>query len=464
MASLANKFASAATNNALKKALESKTGSSAAQAAASVAAAAGTQKNTSTAQNKTPSGGYTQKYTGGNTELDAGLAKYSQAYQEARAKGDPVGMREANDLANQLRNQYGYAAEFANDDIEYIKEQTGYYQNNPTVSSQQSTAQMGAPQADYSNYLEEMYAAQKRNALAQLEAAYDKNVSALDRAEQEISPGYRSARNQAAANSALSGRNFAEYASAAGLNSGAMGQAELARNVALQNSLNDLNTQEASSLADLELHRSQAKTDYNAAVAQAKASGDYELAAALYEEAVRQSESALQQQMLDYQKERDAVADQQWQNQFDYKKEQTAAQTAAAQTAQLAEYGTAFLNNGVMPSQEMLSAMGITAADAQSYIDRLKLAASLAAAGGGGNDKEAEPEWGSGYSTALNQNGMKSSEWAMVRNNIASNLRAGNFQNVSTYLDQVSGGMSKEQWNEIAALLSQYGYSGVQTY
>ncbi len=453
MASLANKFASAATNNALKKALESKTGSSAAQAAASVAAAAGTQKNTSTAQNKTPSGGYTQKYTGGNAELDAGLAKYSQAYQEARAKGDPVGMREANDLANQLRNQYGYAAEFANDDIEYIKEQTGYYQNNPTVSSQQSTAQMGAPQADYSNYLEEMYAAQKRNALAQLEAAYDKNVSALDRAEQEISPGYRSARNQAAANSALSGRNFAEYASAAGLNSGAMGQAELARNVALQNSLNDLNTQEASSLADLELQRSQAKTDYNAAVAQAKASGDYELAAALYEEAVRQSESALQQQMLDYQKERDAVADQQWQAKYD-----------SSQADALAEYGNLFLNQGLMPSQEMLSAMGITAADAQSYIDRLKLAASLAAAGGGGNDKEVEPEWGSGYSTALNQNGVKASEWAMVRNNIASNLRAGNFQNVSTYLDQVSGGMSKEQWNEIAALLSQYGYSGVQTY
>lgn len=346
---------------------------------------------------------------------------------------------------------------------------------------------------DYSGYLEDMHAAKKKAAVAELTSAYNKNVAALDTAEKKISPVYQAARNQAAGESERSGRNFAEYAAGTGLTTGAGGQAKLARTIALQNGLNDLNAREADDRADLALQRSQLESEYNAAVAKARADGNYELADALYQEAVRRDDTgyqrAYQQQMLDYQKQRDTVADSQWQSQIDYQKSrdtvtdarwqsqfdyqksrdavadsQWQAKYDSSQADALAEYGNLFLNQGLMPSQEMLSAMGITAADAQSYIDRLKLAASLAAAGGGGNDKEVEPEWGSGYSTALNQNGVKASEWAMVRNNIASNLRAGNFQNVSTYLDQVSGGMSKEQWNEIAALLSQYGYSGVQTY
>ena len=48
----------------------------------------------------------------------------------------------------------------------------------------------------------------------------------------------------------------------------------------------------------------------------------------------------------------------------------------------MAQYGNAFLEMGLMPSQEMLDAMGITAADAQAYINQLSLQASLTAAGG----------------------------------------------------------------------------------
>jgi hypothetical protein len=73
-------------------------------------------------------------------------------------------------------------------------------------------------------------------------------------------------------------------------------------------------------------------------------------------------------------------------------------------------------------------------------------------------------DWGSGYSTTQNVNGMKASEWGAVKNNILANLRNGNFDNVNKYLDQVAGGMSKEQWNEIAELLEKYGYKNVPSY
>lgn len=181
---------------------------------------------------------------------------------------------------------------------------------------------------DYSGYLEDMHAAKKKAAVAELTSAYNKNVAALDTAEKKISPVYQAARNQAAGESERSGRNFAEYAADTGLTTGAGGQAKMARTVALQNGLNDLNAREADDRADLALQRSQLESEYNAAVAKARADGNYELADALYQEAVRRDDTgyqrAYQQQMLDYQKQRDTVADSQWQNQMDYQKSRDA--------------------------------------------------------------------------------------------------------------------------------------------
>lgn len=304
---------------------------------------------------------------------------------------------------------------------------------------------------DYSNYLEEMYAAQRKAAIAKLNSAYQENLNAIDRAGTGLDAQYQNARNQAAGASELAARNFQEYAAAAGLNSGAGGQAELARNIALQNDLNTLYTQEAATLADLELQRVQAETEFNTAIAQAEAQGDYELAAALYEEKIRQNEAALQQQMLVYQQQRDAVADNQWQLNFDRQV-----------SSNLADYGNAFLKQGIMPSSEMLNAMGMSSEDAQRYLDTLSLTAALRAVDEPVYD-DPVPTWGSGYNTQINS-GMKASEWAMVKNNIASNLRAGNYDNVDAYMGQVSGNMNKDQYNEIVDLLSRYGYTGLKKY
>ena len=146
---------------------------------------------------------------------------------------------------------------------------------------------------DHSGYLQQMYAAQKAGALARLQAAYESNLAALDRAGTGVAEAYQAARNNTAGASELSKRNFAEYAAASGLNSGTGGQAELARNVTLQNDLNGINTAEADTLADLELQRAQAEVEYNSAIAQAEAEGDYSLAAALYQEKVRVQEALI---------------------------------------------------------------------------------------------------------------------------------------------------------------------------
>lgn len=211
--------------------------------------------------------------------------------------------------------------------------------------------------ADNSSYLEQLYAAKKAKALAELQAAYEQNVNAINRAGQGLEEQYQNARNQAAGASELAARNFAQYAAANGLNSGAGGQAELARNVALQNSLNGLDTAQASTLADLDLQRANAETNYNNAIAQAEAEGNYQLADALYQEKVR-----VQNAMME-------AAVQERQSAF--QQQQYADSLAQIQKDRLAEFGSTYLENGIMPSDEMLDAMGMTPAAAQTYLDML---------------------------------------------------------------------------------------------
>lgn len=87
------------------------------------------------------------KYTGGNKKLDDLLKQQSDRYNSAREQGDVEGMREANDRANQIRNEYGYAAESAENDISYIKGITGY---NGGGRSSSSSSSSGSRRQSYS--------------------------------------------------------------------------------------------------------------------------------------------------------------------------------------------------------------------------------------------------------------------------------------------------------------------------
>lgn len=347
--------------------------------------------------------GYTTKYTGGNAALDAKLADLSSRYSAARERalaGDESAvkeMRDINDWANQARNEAGYAAEYAYDDIENIKKQIGYSSGGGSAGgssggtiSGSASGTTGTGVNDYSDYIEEMNRAQQEAALAELRAAYEKNLAGMDRTQQSISPTYQAARNQAAGNAARQQQAFNEYAAAYGLNSGAAGQAQLAMSNALQGNLSDIDTAEADALSDLELQRSQTEIDYNNAIAQAKAEGNYQLAQQLYTEKVRVDEALREQmaqaaqQQLAQQQLAAQQSQQSWENQFAMDKYQSGLEQSTKD--QMAAYGWSFLETGAMPSQDMLNAMGITEEDAQNYIYTLQSKANTKkySSGGGG--------------------------------------------------------------------------------
>ena len=354
--------------------------------------------------------GYKPYVQGQNAALDRELAVWSQRYNEAKERalaGDMsavMDMRNANDEANKLRNAYGYAAVFANEDINNVKKQINYYGGGSSSGGSSSGGSSsggssgggvsspspsgnenmymdgnGTVVEDLSAYLEELYAAQRRQTLANLDNAYQQNVNAINRAGEGVDARYQNARNQAAGASELAARNFAEYAAASGLNSGAGGQAELARNVTLQNNLNDINSAEADVYADLELQLANAETEDNNAIAQAEASNDFALAESLYQEKIRVQQELVNQQMrqfemdlqnrqLAFQQQQADIANQQWQQQFDYNSQQDAKSNLAA-------WGEISIQSGKMPSQEMLDAMGMSADYAQSLIASIQAAA-----------------------------------------------------------------------------------------
>ena len=141
---------------------------------------------------------------------------------------------------------------------------------------------------DGSDYLKELYAKKVAAELAALKSAYEQNTATLDASRAQIAPVYDIARNSAANQNALSRGAFQEMAVANGLNTGTTGQAALAQDVVLQQNLSQIDREQAEKTAAIDLQRSQLDTEYLNAIAKAEATGDAELANALYEEYVRQ--------------------------------------------------------------------------------------------------------------------------------------------------------------------------------
>ena len=141
---------------------------------------------------------------------------------------------------------------------------------------------------DGNDYLKELYAKKKAAELAALKSAYEQNTATLDASRAQIAPVYDIARNSAANQNALSRGAFQEMAVANGLNTGTTGQAALAQDIVYQQNLSAIDREQAEKTAAIDLQRSQLDTEYRNAIAKAEATGDAELANALYDEYVRQ--------------------------------------------------------------------------------------------------------------------------------------------------------------------------------
>ena len=204
-----------------------------------------------------------------------------------------------------------------------------------TLGNSKSGGNSNVGYGDAFQYIRDMYAANSASQLAALKSAYEQNVLDYNAQDDLISKQAQQLRNQAASQNDLQRMYMNEMGIMQGLNTGATGQMALAQSAALQGSFADIGTQEQQALADSALERSKLKVQYSAAVDQAIAQNDYELANALYQEYVRQdnlakqaaAEAQEQQNWLakfNYQKEQDALAQQNWQAQFDYQKQQDA--------------------------------------------------------------------------------------------------------------------------------------------
>lgn len=229
--------------------------------------------------------------------------------------------------------------------------------------------------SDLSAYLQQMYGAQLNARLAQLQAAYDRQMAQSRANDEKIRQAYYQQQNAAAAQSELQRLAMNEMGAVSGLNTGAGGQMALALGSSLQDSLAALGAAREQDLAQSELQRLQMLAEYNGQVGSAQAQTGAALLGALYDEAVRQENLA-------YQAQQAALAQQNWERQFQYQQVQDAlsARSAAEETAyrqQSAVYdqqsaarknayslATTMLKSGVMPEGETLALAGISHADA----------------------------------------------------------------------------------------------------
>lgn len=162
----------------------------------------------------------------------------------------------------------------------------------PYAQTSVYTNELGRPLGYYqaedrSDYINELYDTAREQALSALESAYDREVTSYDYAAAHIPAQYYDARNAASAEAALARQSVNEQFAASGLNTGAAGQARLSLAVAEQGALGALGREQAAALAELEMRRAEAESEYKAAVAEAIASSELERAQALYDEAVR---------------------------------------------------------------------------------------------------------------------------------------------------------------------------------
>ena len=199
------------------------------------------------------------------------------------------------------KNQMGLLTATENEIMQQrLQQQQQQLQQLQLQQQQQQQQQVN----DLSDYLRDMYRQQMQANLSALEGAYNANVTRLRRQGELAPQKYDAMRNLAAAQNELSRRNFGEYAAARGLNTGTSGQAELARSAELQRNLADLGAQEAEASGNLESELTALDQQYNAAVAQAQASGNADLANALYQELVRRQSAAAAQAEADAEQQR----------------------------------------------------------------------------------------------------------------------------------------------------------------
>ena len=324
--------------------------------------------------------------------------QYKQQYEEARANGDVEGMRAANDGMNQVRNDYGLAAQYANSDIQHIKNQTGYGSSSGGGGGGSGgTGNGSAFSSEMQALLDSWRDAAQQQHNAQIDYAVNQAVAELERAQADAQGQFKEQQEQIALDERQGMDNTALYAELRG-DKGGIGKEQYSsvQNTAAQNRLavsqaqTKLATDTARQIEDLRAQGEFQKADAALEIAQNYLAQliSLEQWAAEYNLSVAQFQTAVQQ----WEKEFQASMDQFNANLDLSKAELTGAfsdgtPTLSAKnqvTQQLASMGESLLSAGVMPTAEQLSAMGMTEAQAKEYLNILAMEKAQAAAQGSG--------------------------------------------------------------------------------
>ncbi|MEQ2618371.1 hypothetical protein AAAT94_14515 [Intestinimonas aquisgranensis] len=323
-------------------------------------------------------------------------------YETARENGDVDGMIAANDGMNQVRNDYGLAAQSARDDIEYMKGVTNYYNWGREGSKINWGSGGGATSGNnYYAFSTEMQAlldswrdAAQQQHNAQIDYAVNQAVAELERAEQDAQGQFKEQQEQIALDERQGMDNTALYAELRG-DKGGIGKEQYSsvQNTAAQNRLavsqaqTKLATDTARQIEDLRAQGEFQKADAALEISQnylaqlislEQWAAEYNLSTAQFQEAVRQWEAEFQASMDQFNANLDLS-----------KAELTGTFTDGTPTLsaknqvtqQLASMGESLLSAGVMPTAEQLSAMGMTEAQAKEYLNILAMEKAQASSG-----------------------------------------------------------------------------------
>lgn len=141
-------------------------------------------------------------------------------------------------------------------------------------------------------YIEKIYDSQKQSALNALKSAYDNNVSSVDTAKQNTDTTAYNAKREAAGNAAVTRQRLNETFAANGLNTGAMGQANLALLNQKAAELNDIEVKRVAAQAEFDRQKAQLAQTYQTEVKNAILNNDADKAAALYKLYQQQQQEA----------------------------------------------------------------------------------------------------------------------------------------------------------------------------
>lgn len=141
-------------------------------------------------------------------------------------------------------------------------------------------------------YIEKIYDSQKQSALNALKSAYDSNVSSVDTAKQNTDTTAYNAKREAAGNAAVTRQRLNETFAANGLNTGAMGQANLALLNQKAAELNDIEVKRVAAQAEFDRQKAQLAQTYQTEVKNAILNNDADKAAALYKLYQQQQQEA----------------------------------------------------------------------------------------------------------------------------------------------------------------------------